>query len=72
MTIPNSTTRFVEASRNAKDGINPAPLANRDRVAARAANEQELEMNPKKVPRNTLPAPASPMLLRMRSRVTKT
>lgn len=41
-------------------------------VYVSAANEQELEMKPKKVPRATLRGPASPMLCFMRSRVTKT
>ena len=72
MTMPSSMTRFVEASMNAIAGTKPAPLANRARVVESAANEQELEMKPKKVPSPTLLGPVSPMLRLMRSRVTKT
>ncbi len=72
MTIPSSMTRLVDASRKASDGISPAPLANSEREVASAANEQELEMKPKPVARRMVLGPASPILCRIRSRVTKT
>ena len=72
MTMPSSTTRLVEASRKASEGISPAPLVNSARVVESAAKEQELEMKPKNAPSPTLFAPVSPMLCFMRSRVTKT
>lgn len=65
-------TRLVDASRKARDGARPAPLENNERVLANAAKEQELEMKPNRVPSAMLRGPDSPMLSRMRWRVTNT
>jgi hypothetical protein len=62
----------VEASRKAREGMSPAPFVKSARVVASAAKLQELETNPKKVPKAILLGPASPMLRFIRSRVTKT
>ena len=72
MMMPSSITRLVEASRKARDGTKPAPLANSDLVVASAAKLHELEMNPKNVPIPTLFGFSPPMTLCMRSRVTNT
>jgi hypothetical protein len=46
--MPNSITRLVEATRKEIAFTGCAPLMKSERVAARAAKEQEEEMNSKK------------------------
>ena len=72
MMMPNSITRLVEDSRKASEGTIPAPLLNKERVVANAEKEQELEIKPNRVPSNTLFVPVSPMLRRIRWRLTNT
>jgi len=72
MMIPSSTTRLVEASRKARDGISPAPLAKSARVPERAAKLHEELTNPKNVPMATERGPASPIFSCIVLRVTKT
>ena len=71
-TMPSSITRLVEEIRKASELAGCAPLTSTDREAARAANEQEDEMKPKKAANPACFGPRSPSARPICSRLITT